>query len=166
MKRFYLYFITPQDAENSKFVTFGQTRNLGRRWHAYRNTSPDPKIVGLVECETQDAMLRLERRIRREFKDVPHRDEWLYHTPEVKAFYRKYTNVDIEKHLSEAAEHHLERKRKDSKERYQNTPEFRQRKLEHNRERKFDPEYRKRKKERERQRRQDPEFRQRTREYN
>ncbi len=100
MKKYYVYFITPE--ADSKFVTFGRTFNLGSRWVSYRNQTPDPKIVGLIECKSENDMLSLEYQIRHhDFQGAAHRDEWLYHTPEVKAFYEARTNVNIEEHLSE-----------------------------------------------------------------
>ena len=97
MKKYYVYFITPE--ADSKFVTFGRTFNLGSRWVSYRNQTPDPKIVGLIECKSENDMLSLEYQIRHhDFQGAAHRDEWLYHTPEVKAFYEARTNVNIEEH--------------------------------------------------------------------
>ena len=124
--------ITPE--ADSKFVTFGRTFNLGSRWVSYRNQTPDPKIVGLIECKSENDMLSLEYQIRHhDFQGAAHRDEWLYHTPEVKAFYEARTNVNIEEHLSDAIERQLQhrrayRQRPDvKKRRHQRKREYRQR---------------------------------------
>ena len=92
---YYIYFITPET--RSEFICFGQTSALGLRWTQYRTMQPDPKLVGLIECENKDAMLQLEQDIKKEhLKNFNFRNEWLHHTPEVKAFYQAHTNVDIE----------------------------------------------------------------------
>ena len=128
MKKYYVYFITPE--ADSKFVTFGRTFNLGSRWVSYRNQTPDPKIVGLIECKSENDMLSLEYQIRHhDFQGAAHRDEWLYHTPEVKAFYEARTNVNIEEHLSDAIERQLQHRRA-----YRQRPDVKKRRRQRKRE--------------------------------
>lgn len=132
MTRYYVYFITPEN--KSDFVTFGQTASLGNRWYSYRNASPLPKCVGLIQCKSKSKMNSLEKHIKTQFQDVLLRGEWLYHTDSVKAFYRDRTNVDIEKHLSDAIEKHSNRVVQRHHNRYQNDPEYRERKQKYMRE--------------------------------
>lgn len=112
---YYVYFIRQE--ENSQFVAFGRTTNLGDRWATYRNHIANPKLVGLIECAHKNEMLDLELQIKHyHLKNAHYRNEWLYHTPEVIAFYQERTNVDIEAVLSDAIESHLKRDRERAQE--------------------------------------------------
>lgn len=117
---YYIYFITPE--ESSQFITFGRTESLGLRWKSYRTASPDPQLVGLIKCESKAEMRDLELQIKHyHLKNFHYRNEWLYHTPEVIAFYQERTNVDIETTLSDAIEHYLQRMREKAQKRRQHT---------------------------------------------
>lgn len=163
MKKYYVYFITPE--ADSKFVTFGRTFNLGSRWVSYRNQTPDPKIVGLIECKSENDMLSLEYQIRHhDFQGAAHRDEWLYHTPEVKAFYEARTNVNIEEHLSDAIERQLQHRRA-----YRQRPDVKKRRRQRKREYRQRPDVKERRqrsdvKERQREYQQRPDVKKRRRE--
>lgn len=122
MKAYYVYFIQPEP--ESQFVTFGETTNLGNRWQKYRTMQPNPQLLGLIECKDQDAMNALEFDIKcQHLKASIYRNEWLYHTEEVRAFYLKNSNVDIEKALADAIETEKERNQK-----YHQRPEVKARK--------------------------------------
>ena len=172
---YYVYFITPEP--ESRFVTFGKSRNLGSRWIAYKTAQPDPKIVGLIKCNNRYEMDILEDKIKHNhFQNAKHRGEWLYHTAEVKAFYQEKTNVGINQTLSDALEHHkqkirdkqMEIRRKE-KEREEQKKEQRQKQEQKEREEKefrrkvYQREYY-RKYNRERYQN-DPEYKKRSREY-
>ena len=100
MKRFYVYFITPEP--ESRFIKFGKSVSFGNRWYAYRTAMPDPQVVGLIECENETEMNTLESHIKYHNLEAYHYGEWLYHTEEVKAFYQERTNIDIKETLQRA----------------------------------------------------------------
>lgn len=103
---FYIYFITPEP--DSPYITFGYTSQLGDRWKSYRTHTPDPKIVGLIECENKSEAKMLEQDIlQKHLQAFVYRNEWLYHTPEVKTFYQKHTNVNITKALKLSLAHNF-----------------------------------------------------------
>ena len=170
---YYIYFITPE--AESRFITFGKTSRLGSRWEAYRTTTPDPKIVGLIKCETQNDMNCLEREIKlHHFQDAKYRGEWLYHTLEVKAFYGQHTNIDIKATLLDAITIHREYQRVNQQHpeyreylrEYKQRPENKERHRERERERyQNDTEYRERRRKHSREYYQRPEVKERRREY-
>ena len=100
---YYIYFITPET--RSEFICFGRTSMLGLRWLQYRTMQPNPKLLGLIECENKDATVQLEVDIKKKYlKNFIFRGEWLHHTPEVKEFYQAHTNVNLETTLLDAIE--------------------------------------------------------------
>lgn len=127
---YYIYFIVPEP--NSCYVTFGKTQSLGRRWTQYLTHCPDPKLVGLIKCESTFAMGTLELDIKHDpLKAFVYRKEWMHHTDEVKTFYQKHTNVNIDEVLTNEihAQKAYDRKRnqnpekKARKKNYNKTPE-------------------------------------------
>ena len=158
----YVYFI--ERLPNCESVAFGRTRNLGDRWSKYRNTCPDPQLLGLIQCETVAKMNKLERHIKHQHLNLfIFHHEWLHHTPEVRAFYQERTNVDIEKSLSDAIETY---KATQSKAKRRWTEQQREQAKEYRQERWQDPAYRERMNKQQRERYQnDLEYRERRREY-
>lgn len=133
---YYIYFILPEP--ESRFVTFGRSESLGSRWIGYSTSQPDPELVGLIKCESKEKMNMLELEIKNKFlKDYIFRNEWLYHSDEVKTYYKNKTNVDIKKTLLESIKTYNDKRNERMKE-YRNRPEVKEKR------RKYQKEYRQR----------------------
>lgn len=157
MKAYYVYFITPEPT--SVGVKLGRTRNLNDRWESHRCSMLDPRIVGLIQCETEQEAFTLENQIKNDLSEFTYKErtEWLYHTEEVKAFYQQHTNICIDSTIKSEIETERTKQRKRDKrdkreaERHKRQQERQEKRKKYNREyyRKYnreryqnDPEYR------------------------
>ena len=98
---YYIYFVKPEP--DSKGIKVGQTFSLAERWGRFRTTMFNPKLLGLIKCESKNEMKKLEQAIKYDYlSDCFFEREWLYDNKKIRSYIELNCNVDAEIELQNA----------------------------------------------------------------
>lgn len=135
-KRYLVYF---SKTEDNQFVKVGHCQgNLYDRGQKIQNGCPIRLCeypAGVIICQDKDDMLKVEKATQKQFKAYRTQGEWFTLAPKISEHIEGFTDTESGKaFVDESREAKNKRQNERKWERYQNDPEFRERKKKYLRE--------------------------------
>ena len=110
--------------------------NLHERKTSVQNGCPQGiELLGVIQCEDKKDMQSHEKALHRRFKAHNTNGEWHVLAPEISEYIQEFADYKLgQQALEEGRQAKNKEKRESQRERYQNDPEYREERLEYNRE--------------------------------